>query len=212
MKSANCVEMHVLSACKEALARGRYTWRHNQVLGKIVNAVKDARKVSSAKKPEQAVKSWKSKWTQRKDLLGGASDWKIVADLPGRRSHPSLIQESNCRPDIVLTSEEGKTCIIIQLTVPYESNMSERHEAKMAKYEELCSSICHQGLKTLLFAVEVGARGFCGTSAYNLLKQLGLPSQQKTRYVRAIAEAAERASYWIWLKRNDKEWSASINS
>src|SRR5215469_5308480 len=32
-------------------------------------------KVSSAKKPEQAVKSWKSKWTQPNDLLSGASDW-----------------------------------------------------------------------------------------------------------------------------------------
>ena len=85
--------------------------------------------------------------------------------------------------------------------------MSKRHEVKLAKYEELCTDLLKQGYKTLLFAIEVGARGFCGSSAYSLLKQLGLQATRKTRFLKLMSEAAERASYWIWLKRNDKGWT-----
>ena len=186
---------HVLSACKEALAKGRYTWRHNQVLGRVVEAIEEAKKVNGS-----------SPSSQPRSILGGANDWKITADLPGRRDYPCVIQSNNCRPDIVLTSEAGKVCIVVELTVPFESNMSERHEIKLAKYEGLCTELRRHGFKTLLFAVEVGARGFCGSSAYSLLKQLGLQASATSRYLRLMAEAAEKASYWIWLKRNDKGW------
>ena len=81
----------------------------------------------------------------------------------------------------------------------------------MAKYEELCTKLHQEGFKTHQFAVEVGARGFCGATAYNLLKQLGLSNQRCSQHIRLMAEAAEKASYWIWLKRMDKSWVYSVN-
>ena len=113
------------------------------------------------------------------------------------RDYPGIIKRNNCRPDIVLISENSRACIVIELTVPFESNMKERLEVKLAKYEELCTDLRKQGYKTLLFAIEVGVRGFCGSSAYSLLKELGLQATRKARFFKLMSEAAERASYWI---------------
>jgi hypothetical protein len=193
---------HILSACKVSLASGRYTWRHNQVLEKIVQAIEEA-KVSAGKTAQttQQGRSWSG------NPLQLANDWIVAADLPTRKGYPDVIKDSGMRPDIVITSERIKTVIIVELTVPYESNMSESHEFKMAKYEDLVSQVHTKGYKTQLFAVEVGARGFAGTSVYNLLKRLGLSSQRCAWYLKQVAQAAEKASYWIWLKRNDNNWT-----
>ena len=113
---------HVLSACKTSLASGRYTWRHNQVLGKLFQAIEEAI-ASNVPETRNGLKS----------VLEGIADWKITADLPGKGAYPSIIRESNARPDIVVTSESRKAMILIELTVPYESNMSGSHEFKMGK-------------------------------------------------------------------------------
>ena len=90
--------------------------------------------------------------------------------------------------------------------------MSGSHEYKNAKYQELVAQLHKKGFRTQLFAVEVGARGFAGASAYTLLQRLGLSKQKRNRCLRQLSEAAESASYWIWLKRKDQNWTANINS
>lgn len=191
---------HVLSACKTALANGRYTWRHNQVLAKVLQAVDEARSNCASQSSTTG------------SLLDGACDWKVAADLPGKGVYPELVRNCNVRPDIVVTSESSKRMVIIELTVPYETNMSGSHEYKNAKYQELVAQLHKKGFRTQLFAVEVGARGFAGASAYTLLQRLGLSKQKRNRCLRQLSEAAESASYWIWLKRKDQNWTASINS
>jgi len=188
---------HVLSACTISLASGRYTWRHNQVLQKVVQAVDEARVLPAARE---------------RGILQGANDWKIAADLSGMRAYPAMVAECGARPDIVVTSEQQKAAVVIELTVPYETNMSGSHEFKLAKYEELARHLRMKGYKPHLFAVEVGARGFAGASAYSLLKRLGLSNQSCSKNLKLMTEAAERASYWLWLKRGDKTWTTSISS
>ena len=90
------------------------------------------------------------------------------------RIYPDIIKKPNVRPDMVLVSEKSKTVVVIELTVLFESNMGESHEFKLAKYEELMADLHRSGHKIHKFAVEVGARGFVGATAYSLLKRLGL--------------------------------------
>ena len=146
------------------------------------------------------------------NIFQGASDWMVAVDLPGRRNYPAMISECGVRPDIVVSSDRNKTVIIVELTVPYESNMSRSHEFKTAKYEELASHVHRKGYKTHLIAVEVGARGFAGSAMYSLFKRLGLSNRRCTWYIKQVSEAAERASYWIWLKRNNGSWTTNISS
>ena len=59
------------------------------------------------------------------------------------------------------------------------------------------------GFKTKVLAIEIGARGFVGASAYNLMKQLSISGKKRTRALKAMAEAAEKSSSWIWSRRNE---------
>ena len=207
---------HVLSSCKVALAQGRYTWRHNQVLKVIADVVSDACVKPMAPKTPRTTATFyktggKQSWpgtvattsTFKQSLLDGADDWDCTADLPGWNSHPEIISKTGMRPDLALHSESSKQVILVELTVPYESRMEEAHIYKTEKYASLASSLRKSGIQVRVFAVEVGARGFVSTSAYDLMKQLAISGKKRTRALKDMAEAAERSSSWIWSKRNN---------
>ena len=48
-------------------------------------------------------------------------------------------------------SESCKILVVVELTVPYETNMSQSHEYKLAKYEELMISLHRGGFVTHFF-------------------------------------------------------------
>lgn len=129
-----------------------------------------------------------------------------------KRKYPAVIAEAGVRPDVVVISENSKTAVLVELTVPFETNMDQSHEFKIAKYEDLRDVLQRKGYKTYMFAVEVGARGFAGSSAYDLLKRLGLSGQKRAKFLKQMAEAAERASYWIWLKRSEASFTGISSS
>lgn len=59
----------------------------------------------------------------------------------------------------------------------------------------------HEGNFTRGIALEVGAS--VSTSVYKALEQLGLRMQSRSRALKPLGEAAERASYWLRIKGND---------
>ena len=205
---------HVLSSCKTALAEGRYTWRHNQVLRELAEAVQfnvEKGRYSLAEQgtvfqSEGGRKTWPAAEAlpkaRRQELLKEASDWECSADLPGWNQYPESIKESGLRPDIVLHSEKAKQFVLIELTVPYESRIEAAHIYKTEKYADLAQSLRNAGFQARVHAIEVGARGFVGASAYDLMKRLSISGRSRTRTLRALAEAAEKSSSWIWTRRN----------
>ena len=206
---------HVLSSCKTALSQGRYTWRHNQVLRELAEAVEFNMvmdKKCSSKPPVLFKKAggkgtWPEKSVQskycNKGLLSDADDWECAADLKGwTTSYPEVIKKTGLRPDIVVSSQTAKEILLIELTVPYESRIDDAHVYKTEKYSDLAKELREDGFKTKVMAVEVGARGFVAASTYSLLQQLSTSSRSRTRTLKALGEAAEKASSWIWTRRN----------
>ena len=141
----------------------------------------------------------------RRGLFEGTDDWIVSADLPNEREYPPEIRETNQRPDIVVYSRKLQTFILIELTVPYESNIEEQHVFKTAKYEDLTKRLNKKGISVRFFAVEVGSRGFMGSSMYTLLRQLNLGTKKLNQAVKNLRTITENASCWIWTKRTDKE-------
>ena len=206
---------HVLSSCKTALSQGSYTWRHNQVLRELAEAVEFNMvmdKKCSSKPPVLFKKAggkgtWPEKSVQskycNKGLLSDADDWECAADLKGwTTSYPEVIKKTGLRPDIVVSSQTAKEILLIELTVPYESRIDDAHVYKTEKYSDLAKELREDGFKTKVMAVEVGARGFVAASTYSLLQQLSTSSSSRTRTLKALGEAAEKASSWIWTRRN----------
>ena len=138
-------------------------------------------------------------------ILGEADDWECTADLPECNPYPQIIRKTGLRPDIVLHSQKTKQILLIELTVPYESRIEEAHVYKTEKYADLVTGLREDGFQARVFAVEVGARGFIGSSAYDLMKHLSISGKSRTRTLRAMAEAAETSSSWIWSRRNKNQ-------
>lgn len=206
---------HVLSACKVALAKGRYTWRHNKVLDALANILIAARgQVTTPKEivPEFTTAGGAKKWVgkpvtrvNKKGLLDGSDDWEVSADLPSWQDHPEVIKQTRMKPDIVLYSESSRQMILVELTVPYESRIDGAHVYKTEKYSDLAKELIKKGHRAKVFAVEVGARGFVGRSVYELLSKVNISGRARTKAIRLLSEIAERSSYWIWTRRNENE-------
>ena len=95
--------------------------------------------------------------------------------------------------------------ILIELTCPCEENMEAWHNVKVNKYLPLKSVIENNGWSVELFAVDVGARGYCSRLVLCYFKRLGLRNCNTT--IKQISKCSMECSYCIWLAENSKAWS-----
>ena len=136
-------------------------------------------------------------------ILDGASDWILLEDLEKQMKFPPFICRTLLRPDIVIFSKDSNTVIIIELTCPCEENFEYWNGFKLIKYGDLKKECELAGWKVILFAVEVGARGFASSSLKSCFQQLGIVGKKLRVSLDQVATAAIRASFWIWMKRTE---------
>lgn len=205
---------HILSSCQVALSQGRYRWRHDRVLRQLAHHIDlERRKKQPAKsnvtfipfvKEGQEAKVTPS--SSRVGVLATAQSWEMKVDLERKLQFPDVVQ-TTLRPDIVVWSSHGKKIVVIELTVPWEERCDEAYERKATKYAELMEECRRKGWSTWLFPVEVGCRGFPAASVWKMFTALGITGRNRKTAVQAVSSAAEKASSWIWLRRNHTSWS-----
>lgn len=206
---------HILAGCKIALTQGRYRWRHDKVLAVLADILEQERRkkqparvrpllntVAFVKEGQRPV----SHSLARQNLLQSAQGWDMEVDLGRKLQFPKEVLSTTLRPDIIMWSLEGKKIILVELTVPWEEGCEEAAERKRAKYQQLVQDSRDKGWTTWLMTVEVGCRGFPAQSVWNLLTKVGLRGHLRKTAVRRLGEASERASCWLWHKREDKSW------
>ncbi|KAJ8339289.1 hypothetical protein SKAU_G00360750 [Synaphobranchus kaupii] len=204
--------------CKAALTQGRFRWRHDQVLRKLAGAVEGRRleaRQESATGNQQRIhflkKGESADTISRRPaptLLSPGVEWRMEVDLGRQLNFPGEICSTTLRPDIVLWAAEEKSVLLVELTVPWEEGVEAAHERKRAKYADLVAECREGGWSARLYPVEVGARGFVGGSTTCLLKDLGLRGRALSKATREIAEEVEKASFWLWMRRQYKTWGA----
>ena len=106
---------------------------------------------------------------------------------------------TSLRPDLVLWSQQSWKVIILELTVTWEERLSETHEQKLEKCQELSNQCWQTGWETWVYTVEVGCRGFVAQLTRQALGDLGMTGDQKKKIIKGLEEAAERASLCMWL-------------
>ncbi|XP_078583820.1 uncharacterized protein LOC144866333 [Branchiostoma floridae x Branchiostoma japonicum] len=202
---------HILSGCKVALTQGRYRWRHDKVLAVLASILEKERKKNQQPHRKTAAsitfvrEGEKRPATSRpsSNLLQKAKAWEMRVDLGKKLQFPSVVH-TTLRPDIVLFADGN--IVMIELTVPWEEGCDLAHERKRSKYQELLLECRAKGCNTWLFPVEIGCRGFPAASSWKLLKDLGLTGRERKEATRLLGEAAEKASCWLWLKRDEQNW------
>ncbi len=176
--------LHVLNGCKTALNQGRYTFRHNAIVSYIVKYLKD----------------------------NVNQDFKVYADIQGCSTTggtiPANIVATAEKPDIVCVNFSTKSVTILELSVPFESNINNARQYKSNKYGSLANDIESAGFTCNLVCFEVGSRGLITSNNKGQFKKIAKIAQSK-RAKDLWAQASRIAvscSYVIFNARYEKEW------
>ncbi|GFR94320.1 reverse transcriptase [Elysia marginata] len=111
--------------------------------------------------------------------------------------HPDVIRRTTSRPYIVIHSPSTQQFIIVKPTVQYESRMEQAHTYKKKTYLDLTKELEESGYRAKIMSIEIGARGFVGSSAYDLLSKLSNSGNKRTKALKLQAKTAENSSRWI---------------
>ena len=99
-----------------------------------------------------------------------------------------------------------KIVYLVELTVPHEDNIDAAKDRKDERYEDLVKECEEAGWSAAHFSVEVGCRGFVGERLRKWFTKIGLNTRQNNAAIQDIQATVEKASHWIWLKREDDRW------
>ena len=185
--------LHILNACPTALSQGRYTWRHDSVLHHILRFLSLNLSTSAT--------------------LYGDIDGHRAIESPATTIPLDLLVTS-ARPDIVLIDKAENVILIIELTIPFNSQESfdRAHAFKTKKYTALCNDLEHKGFSVNFMALEIGALGHYSRHSISLLHRLlSKPSKSDIRsLLDQSAKIAIAASYKIFISRRESIWSTSL--
>ena len=215
-----CTTAHVLGGCKIALEQGRFTFRHDSVLATIIKYLHDFlssykvidnkdQNIRFVKAGTPITKKMKSSFS---GLLNLAPDWVVLNDLNSTLVVPPFLAVTRLRPDLLVYSYITKTCIILELTCCCEENFEQWHEKKFLKYDPLSKSISSNGWKVYLFPIEVGARGYCGTSVKSCFHRLGFSGKLLKRLMKSVSVSSIKASFFIWQSKDSKTWNKPVTT
>ena len=133
---------------------------------------------------------------------------QFLFDLgPNQLLFPPEIAATTLRPDGVFYSQNTKTVILLELTVPLEDRVHTTHDGKKSKCIPLASFCEENGFRVHLIPIEVGCLGYCPHSLLQSLETIGLP-RSTARHIRTECSCdALRCSYLLFLRREIREWN-----
>ncbi len=182
--------LHVLNGCRTALNQGRYTFRHNAIVSYVVKYLKE----------------------------NVSQEWKVFADIQGCTTTggtiPADIVPTAEKPDIVCVNHINKSVTILELSVPFESNINNAREYKTNKYASLVTDVEAAGFSCKLICFEVGSRGLItGNNKMQFKKIAKIAQSKKAKDLWAqSSRIAISCSYVIFNARYEKEWYDANNT
>ena len=161
-----------------ALKQGRYTWRHDSILQRLVEDLKSSVDYANSgtvaniiientfiKFVREGKQPSKRRVPHKSGLLFMANDWVLAYDDP----HNSLVVphrsvQTSLRPDIIIYSSATKQVFILELTVPAKDNIIQRHTDKESYYAKLLDDVNINQWTGHVFVIEIGSRGYVAKS------------------------------------------------
>ena len=142
-KREHCTLAHILGACKISLQRGRFTYRHNSILLKLIdtqkancipNEISQTKKILFVKSGTPSLK----RTTNKSGILFLVNEWKDVAGV--NKQYTFLIQIAliTLCLNILIYSLSLRHAIIMKLTSPCEQNKERWHYLSVTNMSNLC--------------------------------------------------------------------------
>ena len=174
---------HVLNCCQTYLDQGRYTWRHDNILHYIVNALDT------------------QSHTVYSDIPGFTTS--------SRGTIPANLCVTAKNPDIVIINEQKKTVDIFELTVPFDTRIAAANALKIDKYGHFTTDI-NSEYTTTVTAFEISSRGQVSRDNRERLRKLHKFTDKSTKlktFINNISSIAIAGSYYIFVARKEATWS-----
>ena len=179
--------LHILSNCSVALDQGRYTWRHNSVLSSIIACI-------------------------RADLNDGFS---LFSDLDGFQAPhggviPPHILVTRLKPDLFLVDETSRIVVLLELTCPWDANITRSHDYKQERYASLVTDLT-RNFKVFHFSIEVSVRGQISKDNRARLKAFSYrccrhPKRITGELISNCSRLSLLCSYSIFSARREPTW------
>jgi len=121
---------------------------------------------------------------------------------------PANVIISSLKPDIVIQNEE--TIHLVELTVPFETNIQKAHARKTQKYSDLVSDISDNGFNCDLTCLEVGSRGLITPdNVGNIVTVVSfVKGKPQKSFAKELSKLALLTSYTIWNARQEPSWGS----
>merc|ERR1712194_277711 len=142
----------------------------------------------------------------RRSMLDGAKDWKILVDMDDKMVYPPEIYGTSQRPDIVIWFSKLRRVLNVELTCPAEEGIEAAQARKEARYFSLNCANKDRGWNSTVSTLEVGARGFVARTVPRLLKGLGRPPKKIKEDMTNLSNIVARCTYAIYLSRDSPSW------
>ena len=153
--------------------------------------------------------------TPKHDLLGKV-DANIISDLKGRSlsglNVPPEVLVTSARADLVIHYSNADVIKIIELTVPFETNIEKEHTFNTNKYATLIQDIKDKHISSELTCVEVGCIGYVSESnkirITAILKSLDIkPSKRQGKELTlSLSKIALLTSFIIFKCKDEPQW------
>ncbi len=145
---------------------------------------------------------------------GNKTDNIIYSDLSnanwsGILTIPIYITITTQRPDLAIVNRINSTITIIELSVPFETNISDTHNRKLNRYANLIADMESKNCKVNYYALEIGSRGCISPENRNRLKLFikGLHINNKYNHIKDnICKVALLASFIIYHSKFEPQW------
>ena len=179
--------LHVLNGCQRALPR--FHWRHNVLLHKLHSFI-DKHLQDQPSPPSVSV-----------DLR--VTDEKFDMEARVCTIPPDILICSQ-RPDLVITDRAKRSIDVLELTVPFESNIERARERKAEKYSSLIANIESAGYKCTYHSIEIGARGVVAHGTAATLRTITGASRKDVKaLMKDLAMSVIKCSYLIFLQKDN---------
>ena len=90
--------------------------------------------------------------------------------------------------------------IWIELTSPWEENLTTWHFEKRDKYRKIVNAAEDDYWKVVLLCAEVGARGYINDKWHHMRRALKLDKKMNKRLKNAVSDVAVRCSYFLYVR------------
>ena len=96
----------------------------------------------------------------------------------------------------------------MELTVSWEDNIKDAENRKEIRYRNLIEDCEDNGWEVEYYHIGIGARGYIERSFLYLVKnRFGFKEKEAKKMIKELQTAVEKASLWLWLKRDDPSWN-----